>query len=109
MGVVYEARHPAHDRPLALKVVLGGDEVTAEALERFRREARLLARVRHRSIVAVHALDRTEDGRDFLVADLVEGHTLSRARRDGSIEPKQAAAIVRELALAVAAVHAQGI
>jgi serine/threonine protein kinase len=109
MGVVYEARHPSIDRALALKVVLGEHEVSAEALERFRREARLLARVRHPSIVAVHALDRTEDGRDFLVADLVEGQTLTRARRDGPLDPKRAAAIVRDLALAVEVVHANGI
>jgi hypothetical protein len=109
MGVVYEVRHPANPRPLALKLLLGADEVSADALERFRREARLLARVRHPSIVGVHAIDRMEDGRDYLVTDLVEGPSLSRARRDGPLEPRRAAEIVRDLALAVAEVHANGI
>jgi hypothetical protein len=108
MGVVYEVRHPSTPRRLALKVVL--DEGAApNELERFRREARLLTRVRHPSIVAVHAIDQTEDGRDYLVTDLIEGPTLTRARRDGAIDPRRAALIVRELALAVEEVHKNGI
>jgi serine/threonine protein kinase len=108
MGVVYEVRHPSTPRRLALKLILD-DGASPHELERFRREARLLTRVRHPSIVAVHAIDRTEDGRDYLVTDLVEGPTLARAQRDGAIDGRSAALIVRELALAVEEVHRNGI
>jgi predicted Ser/Thr protein kinase len=108
MGVVYEVRHPEAPRRLALKVILD-DEAKPDELERFRREARLLARVRHPSIVVVHALDRTEDGRDYLVTDLVEGESLGRAARQRPLEPRRSATIVRDLALAVEEVHRNGI
>jgi predicted Ser/Thr protein kinase len=108
MGVVYEVRHPEAPRRLALKVILD-DEATPDELERFRREARLLARVRHPSVVVVHALDRTEDGRDYLVTDLVEGESLGRAAREQPLAPQRSAEIVRDLALAVEEVHRNGI
>jgi hypothetical protein len=108
MGVVYEVSHPAAPRRLALKLILD-DGAPPDELERFRREARLLARVRHPSVVVVHALDRTEDGRDYLVTDLIEGESLGRAARQQPFEPRRSAEIARDLALAVEEVHKNGI
>src|SRR5262249_11264209 len=102
MGIVYEVRGPEAARRLALKVI-HGDGAAPDELERFRREARLLSRVQHPSVVAVHAVDRTQDGRDYLVTDLVEGESLGRTARQ-PLEPRRCAEVVRDLALAVEAV-----
>ncbi len=107
MGVVYEVRSPDHpERALALKLILGA--VTPEALIRFQREAEVLARVRHRGVVVVHELGRLPEG-PFLLTDLVAGTGLETLLREGLPEPRRAAEIVRGLADALAAVHAQGV
>jgi eukaryotic-like serine/threonine-protein kinase len=64
MGVVYEVRRPGLEGRLALEHVLAA-QAGPEALLRFEREARLLARVRHRNVVAVHALEATPQGRSW--------------------------------------------
>src|SRR5262249_2505570 len=57
MGVVLEVRHPGLPRRLALKLITL-DALAPEALERFAREARLLARVSHANVVAVHTFEK---------------------------------------------------
>ena len=66
MGEVYRAHDSVLDRPVALKVFVGGDE---EKRLRFRREAQSAARLTHPNIVVVH--DFGEDSGRFL-AQLVE-------------------------------------
>ncbi|MEM7152819.1 MAG: serine/threonine-protein kinase [Myxococcota bacterium] len=77
MGVVYLARDPELDRQVALKFLNpdggGGDLSRAEA--RMRREARAMARLRHRGIVNIHECG-THEGRLFLAMEYVEGRTL---------------------------------
>ena len=104
MGVVHEVRD-ADGRRLALKLILGQADV--EALARFEREVELLARVSHKNVVPVHSVSRAPEG-PYVVMDLVEGESLAaRAARGAS--PLEAAALVRELCDAVAALHAVGI
>jgi serine/threonine protein kinase/WD40 repeat protein len=106
MGAVYQVRHPDVPRPLALKVIASGaDPVTLTRLER---EATLLAEVRHSNVVAVHAFARAEDGRPYVVMDLIPGQNLRSLARSG-LEPARAAAIVRAIASAVEALHARSI
>ncbi len=107
MGVVYEVHHPDHpDRALALKLMLG--EPDGVALARFDREAQLLARVRHRGVLTVHSAGRLSEG-PYLVTDLVAGSSLSGLARAGAVAPRRAAELVRDLADAVAAMHAGGV
>jgi tetratricopeptide (TPR) repeat protein len=108
MGVVYRAKDPALDRDVALKVMLhlGNDP---QDLERFRREARATARLRHPSIVALHTVGN-HDGRPYLVMDLVEGESLqARVERDGPLPPREAAELIATLAEALAYAHQQGV
>jgi len=74
MGVVYLARDPALDREVALKFLntsrAPADVSGAEA--RLRREARAMARLRHRNIVSIHECG-THEGRVFLAMEYVEG------------------------------------
>jgi predicted Ser/Thr protein kinase len=75
MGIVYEARDPALDRRVALKVMRADLAVAAAGSERLVREARALARLAHPNVVAVH--DVGEDGgRLFVAMEMVRGSTL---------------------------------
>ncbi len=107
MGVVYLVEDTAVPRPLALKVV-ASDAGGGEAQARFWREARALAKVHHRSVVRVHRFGQVHEGQ-YLLEEYVEGELLAARLRRGPLEPREAAALVRELAEAVAAIHAAGV
>ncbi|MGE0708416.1 MAG: protein kinase [Planctomycetota bacterium] len=107
MGVVYECRHPALPRTVAVKQV-HAHLAPAAALARFAREAEALARLRHPGVVAVHDLGQTPQG-PYLVMDLVEGQPLDRLAQRGPLAPREAARLVAAMARAVEAIHAAGV
>lgn len=75
MGIVYKARHLALDIPVAVKLLLGHMAFHSSAVERFSREARAAARLRHSNIVGV--LNVGEDhGFHFIVMEYVDGQSL---------------------------------
>lgn len=74
MGVVYEARDPALDRKVALKV-LRATALDPSRAERFVLEARALAKLRHPNVVTVYEVGSDGENR-FIVMDLVQGGTL---------------------------------
>src|SRR5262249_42166077 len=71
MGVVYRCRHRLLDHKVAIKFCMPGKEI-----ERFQREAKLLASIRSRHVVPVHDFDLLPDGRAMLVMDWVPGRDL---------------------------------
>src|SRR5262249_54323603 len=87
MGIVYRARHRDLDSQVAIKVTLPG-----MSLDRFRREAKLLARVRSPHVVAVHDFEVLPNGCPMLVMEWVEGSDLSKVLRqqDGPLPEAQA-------------------
>ena len=108
MGKVYEVRDPGvPDRPLALKLILP-HLAEGAALQRFGREAQLLGRVSHPNVLRVVDLGRAPEG-PFLVTDLVEGESLHKVAAARSLAPRAAAAVVRDLARAVEAIHQVGV
>lgn len=119
MGVVYEVRRSDLGTRHALKVLLAGLDASAEAMERFQREARAAATLRHPGIVPVVDFSQA-DGKPYLVMELVEGATLDRVLEDpprhglktgpvpSSLEGREAVQIVRDAALAIAYAHASG-
>ena len=107
MGVVYQALDTRLGRRVALKQTLAGS-ADGEALLRFGREAELLARVRHRNVIEVHELGRSEAG-PYLVTELIEGESLAERLRRGPLPPAEAVAVVSGAAAGVAALHAVGI
>lgn len=76
MGTVYEAEQEDPRRRVALKVVRGGEVVTEETLQLFRREAQALALLKHPGIAQIYESGSTDDGRHFFAMELVRGVTL---------------------------------
>jgi tRNA A-37 threonylcarbamoyl transferase component Bud32 len=112
-GQVYRARDPEIDRLVAVKVLIpsaGADPHEVQAWrERFRREARAAGRLTHPNIVAIHDVGE-DDGRPFLVMELVEGESLDqRLRAQGPFPTEQVVSIGKEIAQALDYAHRQGV
>ncbi len=108
MGEVYVAEDTTLGRRVAVKFLSPGITANADALERFRREARAAAALEHPGIAAVHHVG-TFEGRPYLVMTLVEGRTLEAILADGPIPAQDTQAIARQLAEALAAAHNAGV
>lgn len=108
MGVVYRAHDPALGRDVALKV-LAADATAAEEKERFNREARAAGQLRHPHVVRVLDVVADHDP-PYIVMDLVEGESLkARIAREGPLEPRAAATLVRKIVGALASAHDVGL
>ena len=107
MGIVYRARDIALDRPVAIKL-LRPESATAAVAERFLREARILASVRHPCIVPIHRAGEA-DGLPYYVMDLLEGETLAARIRRGALPPGEVAQVGDDLLSALEVVHARGV
>jgi WD40 repeat protein/sRNA-binding protein len=107
-GTVYLAHDTLLDREVALKLPHPGSIVGARAKERFLREARAAAQLRHPHIVPVY--DAGEDGgRHYIASAFIAGRTLEAVIGEGPVDPRWAAHTVRDLAEALAYAHEQGI
>jgi tRNA A-37 threonylcarbamoyl transferase component Bud32 len=108
MGAVYKARQTKIERLVALKV-LGFDALDHPAFaERFRREAVVLARLDHPSIVKLYDFGE-RDGLFFLVLEFVDGVNLRNLMQQRLLEPKQALAIVPQMCEALQFAHDEGV
>ncbi len=94
MGVVYQARQVSLNRLVALKILPLGFAVDASAVERFRREARAAAKLRHRNIVTIHA-EGAESTVCYYAMEMIEGHNLDyviknlRAAKSFEVQPEE--------------------
>jgi tetratricopeptide (TPR) repeat protein/predicted Ser/Thr protein kinase len=108
MGEVFLAYDQRLDRKVAIKRIRPEGDVPEERRERFRREARIAARLSHPSIV--HVYDVIAEGdTDFIVMEYVEGDNLRRLVRDGPLEVDRAVSIGLDVARGLAEAHRQGI
>ncbi|MEP7013247.1 MAG: protein kinase [Acidobacteriota bacterium] len=108
MGEVFLALDERLDRRVALKRIRPTGEPTPDRRERFRREARLAARLNHPAIVQIY--DVLSDGdAEVLVFEYVEGTTLRRLVDLAPLSPGRAAALGRDIAEGLAEAHRQGI
>ncbi len=110
MGQVWEARHVELGRSVAIKFLekdLAGDEALAE---RFRREARVTASLRHVNIVEVMDFGMTDDGVPYIVMEMMGGESLSALlEREGRLDATRAAGIMIEVLSGLGEAHAKGI
>jgi hypothetical protein len=106
-GVVYEAVDEL-DRLVAVKVLKPQLAADPRERARFEQEARKAAAVRHDHIVTVYRVGQAPGSKlPYLVMELLAGETLAaRLRREGVLPPREAAEVVRQVALGLAAAHA---
>src|SRR5262245_24501541 len=115
MGVTYLARDKILRRGVALKVIdtptVSTHRDSQAVRERFLREARAAAALRHPNVAAVYQFGATPDGsRCFYAMELVDGETLETwVRRDGPLDPKLVVEIATQIAQALIAAAAQGL
>ncbi|GHA37115.1 protein kinase [Streptomyces spiroverticillatus] len=113
MGVVWRARDEVLGREVAVKEVrapagLGGTDQT-RLYQRLEREAWAAARISHRNVVTVYDV-ATEDGRPWIVMELVRGLSLSDVLdAEGTLTPQRAAHIGAEVLAALRAAHEAGV
>jgi serine/threonine-protein kinase len=109
MGVVYRARELRVGRPIALKVIKPALARDAAFRERFKREARLAARIEHPNVVPVYHAGE-QDGELYMAMRYIEGVDLATLLAErGRLEPAEAVALVAQVARALDAAHAHGL
>src|SRR5271157_4498565 len=96
MGVVYKAEDTELGRFVALKFLLDDVAQDAQALERFRREARATSALNHPMILAVHDIG-TLDGTPYIVSEFLEGETLRQRLRRGSLPIRKAIGYAQQI------------
>jgi len=105
VGVVYEDVDRRLGRTVALKILKSGFDTQPETIERFRREARACAQVRHDHIVEIYEAGDV-DGRHFYAMAVLRGTTLAESELTDSRAAAEAAAGVAD---ALEALHRRGI
>ncbi|MDT3399068.1 serine/threonine-protein kinase [Streptomyces sp. B1866] len=112
MGTVWRAHDEVVDREVAVKEPRVPDHLgerdRATLFQRMRREARAAARIDHPSVVTVHDVV-VEDGRPWLVMELVRGHSLGDRLAEGTLDPREAARIGLAVLGALTAAHEAGV
>jgi hypothetical protein len=109
MGCVLRASNPVLQRDEALKVMLPEVAARPRARERFLREARAMAALRHDHVVEVYHV-REAEGVPYLAMPLLEGETLAaRLKREKALPPAEVVRIGREMAEGLAAAHEAGL
>ena len=112
MGVTYRAADTSLQRAVALKIIKTDlAERSAEARERFMREARAAAALRHPNVATVYHFGiREETGQCFYAMELVEGETLeARVRRTGPLDVRTTVEIARQITAALGAAEKRGL
>jgi len=108
MATVYLARDVRHERPVALKV-LHAEQSAALGAERFDREIKLLARLRHPFVLPLHDSGEAA-GSLYFVMPYVEGESLrARITRESTLPLEDVVAIVRQIADALDYAHGEGV
>ena len=110
MGITYRATDTNLGSLVALKVIGARYCEDPEARERFRREARAAAQLRHPNVATVFYFGETEAGRFFYAMELIEGETVeAHIRQHGPLPPILALEIAAQVARALMAAEAHGL
>jgi len=110
MGTVYRASHLGLERPVAIKILKQEFATVPEVAERFMREARTMARLKHPRAAMIFDAGHLAGGRPFIVMEYVEGSTLAEVlTREGSFAPERAVQVASEICDVLSDAHALGI
>jgi serine/threonine-protein kinase len=109
MGAVYRAQRTIIGDDVAIKILHFNQNESPEA-ERFRREAQAAARLKHAHAVSIFDFGISDDGRQYLVMELVEGESLRQLiKRQGRLSPAFAAEIISQVCAALDEAHRHNI
>jgi serine/threonine protein kinase/Tfp pilus assembly protein PilF len=106
MGIVYKAEDTKLKRIVALKFLPPELTRDPEAKERFVREAQAASALQHDNICTIHDIDKTADGRMFIVMDFYDGETLKKKIERGPLPLDEAVGIAMQVARGLAKAHA---
>ena len=104
MSCVYKARDLHTSRPVALKILLRTGNY-GMALQRFSREATLIAELSHPGTPSFVASGNTADGKDYLAMEWLEGETLSRRLERGLLTVRECQLLLERVAKVLACIH----
>jgi serine/threonine-protein kinase len=109
-GTVYKAVHPVIGKAAAVKVLSRQWSSNPQMVSRFISEARAVNQIRHKNIIDIFAFGSLPDDRQYYVMELLDGMPFDQFLRDkGRLAPETALPILRQVARALDAAHAQGI
>lgn len=108
MGVVYCARQVSLDRPVALKMMQRGSQISAAEVERFTLEGQALAKLQHPHIVAIYEVGEC-GGLPYYLMEFVEGGSLDRRLAGAPLAACEAAQLCETLARTMQFAHDRGI
>lgn len=110
MGLVYQAEHVRLKRPVAVKVMAAHLSQDENALARFTREAEIISQIHHPHVVQVLDFDTTDDGRLYLVMELLKGRPLDEVMsRHRQLGVGAAVRVAVQAASALGAAHDAGV
>jgi serine/threonine-protein kinase len=109
MGAVYAATHTVIGKRAAIKVVRADLCGSPETAERFIQEAKVVNQVGHASIVDIFHVGTLDDGRPYLVMELLQGRSLAQRMAEGRVPAQEAIDILLEVCDGLAAAHASGV
>jgi serine/threonine protein kinase len=110
MGSLWVAEHSGLGAEVAVKLMSPVAMEDVEMLERFRREAMAAAQIRSPHVAQVFDHGVTDDGRPYIVMELLEGEDLqARIEREGPLNPKEVVEIVKQVCKALTRAHATDI
>ena len=110
MSVVYRATDTDLDRPVALKVLHEHLAPREDVIDRFRREAKAVARLHHENLLEIYDFSSDGTERSFLVTEFIDGLDLAAFLEQHKIRiPELGALIVAEMAAGLAHAHAAGV
>jgi len=110
MGTVYRATHLGLERPVAVKIIKQEFAGDRDVADRFLREARTMAKLRHPHAAMIFDAGNLPDGRHFIIMEFVEGTTLSEAlTRDSRFSAERAVKIAVQICDVLEEAHQLGI
>ena len=110
MGVVYKATHQMIGKAVAIKVLRPDISPDPRDMDRLLDEARIISSIKNRGIINIFGAGTLEDGRNYLIMELLEGEALEqRMQRENKIPAGDAVIILEQVLSALSAAHEAGV